>query len=179
MIAPYPKPIAAWRDAEAETVAGQLIETVTAVRNIRSELGIAPTTPVAVRVAADGNEATVRGLESFIKPLARVESVELLGDGPRPSGEPSALVAGLGEIFVPLAGSVDAGAVRDRLARDLGKVEKELKGVEAKLGKPSFVEKAPEEIVAKEREKAATLRDRRAVLQRHIATLRSAMSDGR
>jgi valyl-tRNA synthetase len=171
MIAPYPRANDAWRDAEADATVGKLIDTVTAVRNIRAELGIAPSTPVSVRIAADGNEATVRALEAFIKPLARVEAIELLGDGPRPSNEPSANIAGLGELFVPLRGSVDAAAVRERLARDLAKVEKELGGVEAKLGKPSFVEKAPEEIVAKEREKATALRERRTVLEKHLATL--------
>jgi valyl-tRNA synthetase len=179
MVAPYPRANDAWRDAEADRTVGQLVETVTAIRNIRAELGIAPSTPVQLRIAADGNEAIVRNIEAFLKPLARVEAIELLGDQRRPSGEPSANIAGLGEIFVPLRGSVDPAAVRERLERDLAKVEKELGGVEAKLGKPSFVEKAPEEIVAKERERATALRERRAVLERHLATLGAAMSDER
>ncbi len=174
VIAPYPQVIPAWRDAAAETVIGQLVEAVTAIRNIRSELGIAPTTPLSVRVAADGQGETVRSLEAFIKALARVESVEVLGDQPRPSGEPSAVVAGLGEVFVPLRGAVDAATVRERLAKDLAKVDKELKGVEGKLGRPDFIDRAPEEIVEKERQRAVTLRDRRGVLERHLATLDAA-----
>jgi valyl-tRNA synthetase len=106
-----------------------------------------------------------------MRSIGRVESVELLPAGVRPSGEPSSLVAGLGEVFIPLRGVVDAASVRDRLSRDLAKVEKELQGVEGKLGKASFVEKAPQDIVEKERERAAALRERRAVLERHVATL--------
>ena len=63
------------------------------------------------------------------------------------------------------------GVIPERLERDLKKVEKELKGVEAKLGRTDFVERAPEEIVDKERERASTLRKRRAVLGRHLAAL--------
>jgi valyl-tRNA synthetase len=171
MIAPYPRAADAWRDADAEAAIGQLIEAVTAIRNIRADLGIAPTTAVSVHVAVEGNGAQLQNLEGFMRTLARVERVEVLAPGVRPSGEPSSVVAGLGEVFVPLRGVVDAGAVRDRLQRDLAKVEKELQGVEGKLGKPSFVEKAPEDVVEKERQRASALRDRRAVLERHVETL--------
>ncbi len=173
VIAPYPRANTAWRDAEAEAICNQLVETVTAVRNIRSELGIPPGTSVNVRVATDGQADAVRALEGLIKVLARVNEVELLGDAARPTGEPSAVVAGIGEVFVSLRGVVDPAAVRERLERDLTKVEKELTGVELKLGRADFVEKAPAEIVDKERQRATTLRDRRAVLDRHLAVLRS------
>jgi valyl-tRNA synthetase len=173
MIAPYPRSSDARRDAEAEAVIGRLIEAVTALRNIRSELGIAPTTMLSVRVAADGSAETVRRLEGFIKVLARVSDVEVLAGEARPSGEPSAVVAGLGELFVPLRGTVDAAAVLERLERDLAKVLKELKGVESKLGRSDFVEKAPQDIVEKERQRANALRDRRVTLERHLTALRT------
>jgi valyl-tRNA synthetase len=171
MIAPYPQANEAWRDAEAQATAERMIETITVIRNIRSDLGIPPSAELTVRVAADGRADSVRALEGYIKALARVRAVELLEHGARPSGEPSAVVAGIGEVFVPLRGVVDAAAVRERLQRDLGKIDKELKGVEAKLNRPDFVDKAPEEIVTKERQRAATLHDRRAVLERHVAAL--------
>ena len=173
MIAPYPQSVESWRDAEAEARIGQLIEAVTAIRNIRAELGIPPSTALSVRVAANGAGDAVRAVEDFIKVLAKVNAVELLGDGPRPQGEPSAVVAGLGELFVPLRGVVDPSAVRDRLTRDLGKVDKELSGVSAKLARPDFVEKAPAEVVEKERQRAAALHERRATLERHLAQLLS------
>jgi valyl-tRNA synthetase len=170
-IAPYPQAVDAWRDAQAEARIGQLIEAVTAIRNIRAELGIPPATPLSVRVAANGAGEAVHAVEGFIKVLAKVSAVEVLGDGPRPHGEPSAVVAGLGEIFVPLRGVVDPAAVRERLQRDLGKVEKELTGVEAKLARQDFVDKAPAEVVEKERQRAAALQERRATLERHLAQL--------
>jgi valyl-tRNA synthetase len=148
MIAPYPQ--ASERcDGEAEQRISQMIEAVTAIRNIRAELGIPPSTALNVRVAANGAGDGVRAVEGFICALAKVTSVELIGDGPRPHGEPSAMVAGLGEFFVPLRGVVDPAAVRDRLTKDLGKVDKELSGVSAKLARQDFVDKAPADVVEK------------------------------
>jgi len=171
MIAPYPKAEAAWRDAGAETTVTQLVDAVRSVRNIRSELGIPPNATVSIRIAADGRGDRVSALESYIKVLARVGSVELLHSGERPASEPSALVDGLGEVFVPLRGVVDTVEVRKRLERDLSKVDKELTGVQAKLSRPDFVDKAPTEIVEKERHKAEALGTRAATLRRHLEVL--------
>jgi valyl-tRNA synthetase len=104
--------------------------------------------------------------------LARIQQLEILGAGQRPSGEPSAFVEGLGEVFVTLRGVIDPTEVRKRLERDVAKIDKELAGVDAKLGRPDFVDKAPAEIVEKERQRATTLRERHGTLQRHLAALR-------
>jgi valyl-tRNA synthetase len=165
MIAAYPRPSEAARDLEAESRVEQLIAAVTAIRNIRAELGIAPTTPVRIAVRHS------IGLEDSIKVLAKVSDVEVLGDAPRPHGEPSAMIAGWGELTVSLRGVVDRTAVRERLQRDLGKADKELAGVAAKLARSDFVEKAPADVVDKERQRAAALEERRATLQRHLTQL--------
>jgi valyl-tRNA synthetase len=172
MVAPYPRADAARHDDVAETTINQLIEAVRGVRNIRSELGIPPGAAVTVHIASDGRGEQVRGLEPYMKALARIESVEWLGGGRRPTGEPSVLVDGLGEIFVTLRGVVDRAEVRKRLERDLAKLQKELTGVESKLSRPDFVDKAPAEIVYKERQRATGLRQRQQTLQRHLEALR-------
>ncbi len=170
MVSPYPRPDETWQAPEAEAVVEQMTETVRAVRNIRAELGLAPTTSLSLRLPAAAIERFAP-LTAAMRSLARIESLEPLGDEDRPAGEPSAVVAGVGEIFVPLRGAVDAAEVRGRLERDLAKVDKERAGVEAKLSKPSFVEKAPADIVEKEREKAALLAERAATLRKHIEAL--------
>jgi len=171
MVAPYPRADAARRDATAEIAITQLIEAVRGVRNIRSELGIPPSASVSVHIAADGRGDPVRTLEPYMKALARIQHIELLGGGQRPTGEPSTQVEGLGEVFVALRGVVDPVEVRKRLERDLAKAEKELAGVQGKLSRPDFVDKAPAEIVEKERQRAMALRERQGTLQRHLAAL--------
>jgi valyl-tRNA synthetase len=172
MVAPYPRADAARRDARAETTIEQLIEAVRSVRNIRSELGIPPSASVNIHIAGDGGGEQLRDLEPYMKALARIQNIEWLGGSQRPSGEPSALVEGVGEIFVTLRGIVDRAEVRKRLERDLAKLEKELTGVEGKLSRADFVDKAPLEIVDKERQRAAGLRERQQTLRRHLEALR-------
>jgi len=172
MVAPYPSSVSAWRDENAEQVVAALTDTITAVRAIRSEFSIAPKEPVVIRIAANGHAQRVDALRPFVENLARVSAIEILDGDARPTGEPSAAIPGLGEIFVPLGDSVDRAAVSERMERERAKIDKELKGVDGKLARPDFVDKAPPDIVEKEREKAATLRDRRDVLGRHLAALK-------
>ena len=174
MIAPYPSPEVEWRDEVAETAVGRLMEAIRTVRNIRAELGIAPTTPLPLRIAVDVESSELESFEPYIRSLARVSEIERIRPAQRPNGEPSAMIPGLGELFVPLRGVVDTADLRKRLEKDLAKVEKELAAVSGKLARPDFVDRAPAEIVAKEREKEAQLRERRATLDRHLAALAAA-----
>ncbi len=171
VIAPFPEAVDAWRDSEAEQTVQAMMDTVTAVRAIRSEFSIAPKEPLTLRVATESPDR-LEAIRGYVANLARVDSIEALQQGAQPSGEPSAAIVGLGNIFVPLGDSVDRDAVSERMLREQGKIDKELAAVDKKLARPSFVEKAPADIVEKEREKAATLRGRREELERHLAALR-------
>ena len=116
----------------------------------------------------------LEALRSYLGNLARVGAIELLGDGERPARR---AVGGGGRNRRDVRRAAARRSTRPRCAsaleRELGKVDKELQGVETKLGRADFVDKAPAEIVDKEREKAAALRDRRAVLEGHLASLRA------
>jgi valyl-tRNA synthetase len=79
--------------------------------------------------------------------------------------------AGGVEMHVPLAGLVDIAAERARLAKEIERVRKELAGVRRKLDNASFLERAPEEIVDKEREKAAELESKDELLSRGLERL--------
>lgn len=174
MIAPYPAMDAARLDPEAEKAVEALAELVRSVRNIRSEIGLAPTTEVQVRIRSSGSGDPLAGIEPYFRALAKVESVERISAEQRPSGEPSAIIDGVGEIYVPLRGVVDLDEVRSRIERDLKKVEKELASVSGKLGRPDFVEKAPPDVVDKERQRSTQLAERRETLSRHLETLSAA-----
>jgi valyl-tRNA synthetase len=173
MIAAYPRADAGWRDDAAEAAMTRLTAAVRGVRNIRAELGIAPTTPLSVHVApADGAGDQIRMMQPYLQSMARIDGVELLAADEKPAGEPFTAVEGLGSIYVPLRGAVDAQEVCKRLERDLAKVQKELDGVEKKLARADFVDRAPAEIVQKEREKVDRLRERRTTLVGHLDVLR-------
>lgn len=171
MVAPFPRPDDRWLDPEAEALAGQLIAAIRGVRNLRADLGIAPSARITVRLPSSVPPQTRVLLEQYLGLLARVGTVEVLAPLEHPVGEPSVVVDGIGEIFVPVRGLVDTAEVRDRLERELLKVRKDLEQVEGKLARADFVARAPQEIVSKEKEKAGALRERAENLQRHLQAL--------
>src|SRR5690606_23803088 len=113
----------------------------------------------------------LRGFESAVRTLAKIDRLELVGDGERPSGSAVAVAGGL-ELYVPLAGLIDVGAERQRLEREIERVAKELAPVTRKLENQDFLARAPEEIVEKERAKASELTAKQELLQRGLERLR-------
>ena len=75
------------------------------------------------------------------------------------------------EIHVPLAGLVNLQEENKRLEREIGKVANDLAAVQRKLGDAKFVERAPEEVVEKERERAAQLEEKRLSLEKSLERL--------
>jgi len=161
-------------DEAAERAFGPVIGVVEAIRNVRGEMNVPFKTPLpGVQVGALGPEslATMREETPRIERLANVQGLELRA-GPTRRVAQSAVAVGSGyEVRVPLAGAVDMAAELGRIDKELQKAEGELLGVERKLQNPSFVEKAPPEVVEKDRARLAELRDKQAKLLAHRAML--------
>jgi valyl-tRNA synthetase len=75
---------------------------------------------------------------------------------------------------LPLKGIIDVAAERARLQKEIAKVDADIKRVDAKLGNPEFVRKAPEEIIDGEKEKRGEAEDRRAKLLEALERLKGA-----
>jgi valyl-tRNA synthetase len=91
-----------------------------------------------------------------ITALARVEELQILSEGKSPKGAASYIFNEI-EIFVPLAGLVDVEQEMAKLEKEMDKVSLQLKKVEGKLGNSKFLDNAPAEVVAGEREKQETM----------------------
>jgi len=168
MVAPYPRASRRKRDAEAERAMGVVMEAVTAVRNIRGEMRISPAVvlDVTVRPAAD-HAAILAGARPLVEALARC-SVTVDPGATRPAGSALAVV-GETEIHVALADVVDLAAERARLEKEIRRLDEAVAFLESKLARPEFVERAPAEVVEKERERLAGERQRRAKLESSLA----------
>jgi len=172
MKAAYPAPDARLDDPEADHAVAQLKAVVTGIRNIRSAMNIPPATPLSALVKTDSAE-TARHLEAaapYIRRLARVESVQAGTDVERPAASATAVFEA-GEVYVPLAGRIDLAAETARLGGQLAKVSGELMGVSRKLQNSDFVERAPAEVVDKERARREELQTREAKLKESLALL--------
>jgi valyl-tRNA synthetase len=167
MIAPYPRPARNLVDAAAERDMAMLMGVVTAVRNIRGEMRIPPGTMLSVTIKADGAEAALlRAHPALVQSLARATlGVEAAAVRPRNS---ALAIVGAAEVYVALEGIVDLAAERQRLEKEIRRVEESIGFVRAKLGRPEFTERAPAEIVDKEREK---LTQQEAVRDKLVASL--------
>jgi valyl-tRNA synthetase len=154
MIAPYPKAATPPADAAVDRFVAVGMGTVSAIRTIRGEMRIGPGVTLEVTVRPDGDDAAVFAEHrALIEALARATLV-LDPAATRPQG--SALgVVGASEIYVALAGIVDTAAERQRLQKEIKRTADTIAFTRGKLERPDFVERAPAEIVEKEREKLA------------------------
>ena len=177
MIAPYPYPKArlseeelqARRDADAPASeeVELLIDLVRAVRNVRAELKIEPQTLLDATVAVSRAAATLETETDAIRALARVGALRF---GEAEAGQDTVrLVVRDVTVALNVGGSVDLEAERGRLRGEAASVEKHVSGLEGRLNNAQFLDKAPAEVVERERER---LESGRARLERITELLR-------
>ena len=148
MTQPYPVPKAEKVDAEAEERIKLLKDMINACRSLRGEMNLSPA--LKVPLIAAGNQATVEAFAPYLKALARLESVAAAGAELPESDAP---VQNVGSFRLMLKIEVNAGAERSRLAKEIDRVASEIRKSENKLALPSFVERAPPQVVAQERQR--------------------------
>ncbi|MCG3729450.1 valine--tRNA ligase [Vibrio cincinnatiensis] len=127
---------------------------ITSIRNLRAEYDINPGKPLEVMLKAANEQDADRLVtnQPVLMALAKLESVRVLAAGETVPACATALV-GKSELMIPMAGLIDKEAELERLSKEIAKTEGEIKRIEGKLGNQGFVAKAPEAVVAKEREK--------------------------
>jgi valyl-tRNA synthetase len=168
MVQPYPRADSRWLHAETEKEMGFLIEIIRAIRNLRAEMNCPPSKQVRVILfGAEPEIAFLRGQEAYVRALARAGSVEYLTSGERPKGASTAVV-GATEIYLPLNEMVDLRDERERLLKEIPKVEQELARVQKKLDNQAFLTNAKEEAVRKERGKLQEFEERLQTLRRSL-----------
>jgi valyl-tRNA synthetase len=144
-------------------------ELITQVRRLRKEYGV-PEGAQVEAVLSEAPESFQQALASedaSIRRLARVSALSTTSDGEGKSGAHSVLKNGAG-LFIPLEGVIDLEKERERLAGEIQRLTGQLRGVQGKLENRQFVERAPEEVVAREREKEASFREQIEKLQEKL-----------
>jgi len=156
MLQPWPTTDHDLIDPISTTEMEWVMQFILGIRSIKGEMNIPPGKPVPV-LLADTMENDRRYAEqhrAYLDFLARVESIEILPEGDAGPESATALVGNM-KILIPLAGLIDKGAELARLEKEIGKLEGDIKRTEGKLSNPNFVDKAPEAVVQKEKDKLA------------------------
>jgi valyl-tRNA synthetase len=171
MIAAWPE--AGRRDEAAERDFGALIEIVRAIRNARTEAGVEPGRWIAAEIFPGAHRAAFETARRELGTLARVADDELVMLSGTPQGSQGALTAVAGNVvaILPLAGMVDLDAERDRLRKEIAAAVAERDRAQAQLGNEAFVSRAPEQVVAVQRQRLATAEEQISLLQRRLAEL--------
>ena len=154
MLQPFPTPDNKLINKEALAEMQWLQQFVLGVRQIRSGYDIKPGKPLTVLLnnGSQKDRSRLEQNESMLIKLARLESITWLESGTETPESATALVDDM-QILIPMAGLIDIDAERERLNREIASNQGFVIKLEAKLANDNFVSRAPEQVVAHERQK--------------------------
>jgi len=170
--AEWPQP--GFEDAEAAAEVNWLVDLVSGIRSVRSEMNVPPgaTAPLVVVGADAATRERIGRHDPAIRRLARVGEVGFAGEAPRGSAQ---LVLGEATFCLPLGTLIDLSAESARLSREIAKMADEIGRIDKKLSNEKFVANAPDEIVEAEREKRAEFAEQKARLETALARVKDAV----
>ncbi|MCK7598220.1 valine--tRNA ligase [Microbulbifer sp. CAU 1566] len=174
MLQPYPEANQHRIDDNAEAAIAWLKGVIEGVRNIRGEMNISPAKkiPLILRNGSEQDQDLLNQTRSLLTKLASLESIDWLEKGADAPASSTSLVGEL-ELLVPMAGLIDVEAESARLQKEIDKLGKELGRVSGKLNNPKFVDKAPQEVVDKEKAKLAEMESARARFEQQLESLKN------
>nr|MBF0221197.1 valine--tRNA ligase [Desulfobulbaceae bacterium] len=155
MLESFPTVTAEWHDEKVEADIALLMVIIGGVRNIRSDMQIHPSAQVTAIINCPNSEqsSTISKFESHITAMAKIDSLTVRASGACPKGAASFIFEDI-EIFVPMEGLIDTEKELEKLAKEKEKIVVQLTRCEGKLTNEKFISNAPDDVVAKEREKA-------------------------
>jgi valyl-tRNA synthetase len=151
MLQPFPRADMGKRAPTAVTQINTLKALAEACRSLRGEMGLSPAEKVAALVEGDVTAVGAEVLRPYLMALARLSEVTFLDALPASQ----APVADVYPLRIMLNVKIDVAAERGRLQKEISRIEGEISKATVKLSNPNFVERAPAEVVAQERERLA------------------------
>ena len=162
IIAEYPTADAAFYDDEAEDDISLVMETVRSIRNLRAEFRIQQHQRIEALLDLPEDGAVVEAESDAIKMLARVEPLKFGAEtNGAVSGDSVSLVLSKGVVTIPLSGLVDLDKERERLRDELADIDRNKERLAARLNDERFLSRAPAEVVERERERLASIEERK------------------
>ena len=154
VVADYPRVNEAYQDSQVEAQMAQLMELIRAVRTIRNEMNTPLSKPVDlyIKVQDAAGQALLEANQAYIKRFCNPAQL-VISQAPEHPEEVVTQVLSFAEILMPLKGLIKLEDELARLEGEQAKLEKEVARIDGKLSNEKFVSRAPEHVVAEERNK--------------------------
>ena len=172
MVSPWPVYQEKYAFAAEEAEMQKIIDAIRAVRNRRSEMNVPPSKKAKIIVCTEAKEV-FSACAMFIERLAFASAV-VVADSCEDEGA-VCVVTDCASLYMPMNELIDFEAELSRLSREMEKAEKDREFVEKKLNNPGFVAKAPEQVVAAQREQLAKTVEKIELLKSNIEDLKKQM----
>jgi len=158
---------------DTEGIMQSLIDIISSVRNVRAQMHIPNKQEIDIVISArtKANKDKISSMEDYIKRLAKVKDVTLANKAKRPKSAAFCVLDNY-DVFIPLEGIIDLEAEKTRISKHIKEQESFLKILNNKLNNKNFLKKAPEAVVAKEKEKAQIAKDKLVKLRGSLKNLK-------
>ncbi|EPZ49006.1 valine--tRNA ligase [Alicyclobacillus acidoterrestris] len=168
----WPKADDALRDDQAVSQMRLVMDAIRAVRNVRAELQVPPSKPVSMYIRCESADYVqlFESVRHYIARFCNSDDLTIAAGGDAPEKSATQVVTGA-VIHIPQAGLIDVEAELARLRREESRLMGEVERIEKKLANAGFVAKAPEAVVAKEREKMEDYQVKLRAVQERISDL--------
>ena len=165
MLAAFPTVQTGWDFPEEAARMEQVMGVISAIRTMRGEMEVPPSRQITALLSAESQEgaAVLEAAREQIQNLARLGELEIGVNIEKPA-DAAVQPAGQVQVFLPLKGLVDVAEELKRLTKEIAKLDKEVELFSKKLSNPSFVDRAPADIVEKEKAKLAEVIAKKEIL---------------
>ena len=174
MVEAYPEADDALMDQEAREEIEKMMKVVSHIRNIRGEHGISPSKSFHVTVVCKDDETLnfLTDEKPAIEALAKLSELHLTKDAIDTKNMAVGTVE-FAEILIPMTELFDAEEEKKRLEKELLKLKRDIESSQKRLSQKSFVERAPKEVVKKEREKSKTMLAKQKQLETSLEKIKT------
>ena len=164
-------------DLEAEKTFSTVINVIDCVRNVRGEMNLNPglNLDLLIRTRHDHEVTTLNNNTQYINSLGRANLIQSGPTVKKPRVSISS-VCGEMDIFIPLEGKINFTEEKNRVEKELNKIEKDIIVLVKKLSNKNFIDKAPPEVIEKDRQRKKILSEKQARLKIHLETVNIALS---
>ena len=172
MVSAFPEYREAQTNEAIEKEMAVIMEVITGIRNIRGEMNLNPGLKLNVLVKTQSSEIqqTIKYHREYVRELARVEQWETGPNIEKPKVSASSVLGEM-DLIIPLEGMMDFQEERNRVEKELKKIEKDLIFLDKKLSNPNFVKKAPVDIIEKDEQRKKSLSLKQVKLEIHLKTI--------